>query len=82
MTRDDWLLIAFLVLGALGFIPLAEWLFNKVITPIGDIVNVLEWMSTLNEATPLSLLIGVITLILPVIIFKMISEYLRERFNM
>ena len=81
MKRENLLLIFFILLGAAGLTNAAEWLFINELTPIGKIVDVLEWISTLGDATPTTLLIGVLTFTLPILIISIARNYIRERWG-
>lgn len=79
MDREDALI--FIIIGALGLTQLAEWFLLNVLTPIGDIVNILNWMSTLNDATPFSLIISLIMLMVPIVIISLMFGVIKEKFN-
>jgi hypothetical protein len=67
------------LLGALGLTKFCEWLFMNVLTPIGDIVNVLNWMSKVNTLNPFELLISCLILIIPTIISAKIIVIIRDK---
>ena len=81
MDKETIYIIIFIVLGALGLTKLAEWFFINVLTSIGEIVNILEWMSTLNDATPMGMIFSFLLMMAPLVILALVGNYIKERFD-
>jgi hypothetical protein len=81
MNRD-LLWVIFILIAALGLTSLAEWFFINVLTPIGDITQVLVWMSKLNEMTPFELIVSFLLMMAPVVLGAILWEKIQDKFRL
>ena len=73
-------ILLFIILGSIS-IKAAEWFFINIITPIGEIVEIFEWMSRIPQMTPVEILSSFITLYVLILIGKWIVEYTKSHFK-
>jgi hypothetical protein len=82
MDKEELWCILLVIVGALGLIGLAEWILLNRLTPIGEIVSVLEWMSNLGDnTTPIDLVIMVISFIMPILLLEMARKIVKEKWG-
>jgi len=72
-------LFLFLIAGAAGLTQLAEWILRNLLTPIDDIVAILERGSIINQMDPISIVISYFVLMIGIYGIGIINKNIIER---